>query len=226
MADVKQIEENKENTNSAPNTAPNTAPADKPNEQTQPNEQAQNNDEGNKVSENINKLLSMIPIDTLLKNEEVAKKVQSIADQRVTQALNTAKGKWEAEATKPEAVSTEVDAARKALDEERAAFEAEKASYEREARLLKAAKQLTDAGLPDLADFVVGASDEATASNIAKLGEILNGWKGRQIVRDGSLEAPKDTTPQKALTLDEIKGMSEAEINERWDEIQEVLKKA
>lgn len=109
--------------------------------------------------------------------------LQSYADKRVTQGIQTAKAKWEAdkEAEQTEAGKlakmTEAEKAAYEFAKQKAAFEAEKAKFQHEQLVLETAKQLTKAGLPDLAQFVTGANAEETAANIAAVTAVLGTWK-------------------------------------------------
>lgn len=109
--------------------------------------------------------------------------LQSYSDKRVTQGIATAKARWEAEQAEAQteagklAKMTEAEKAKYELDKQRAAFEQEKAKFQHEQLVLETAKQLTKAGLPDLAQYVTGANAEETAANIAAVTAVLGAWK-------------------------------------------------
>ena len=109
--------------------------------------------------------------------------LQSYADKRVTQGIATAKARWEAEQAEAQteagklAKMTEAEKAAYELQKQKAAFEAEKAKFAHEQLVLETAKQLTKAGLPDLAQFVTGANAEETAANIQAVAAVLGTWK-------------------------------------------------
>lgn len=174
----------------------------------------------------INSFLQGIDIDELMKNETIAQRVQSIADQRVTQAVNTAKQRWQQEAR--EAAEAEKDEAKKLarmtaderaryeFDKEKSAFEAEKAKYQHNQLVLETSRQMIDAGLPDLGQYVTGADAETTAANIEAVTKILSDWKSKAVNVAMRGTTPQDTTATQKLTRDQIMKMSPAEINDAW----------
>lgn len=167
--------------------------------------------------------LEGVDIDKLFEDETIQKKVQSISDKRVTEALKTAKDKWQQEledmqdeAKKLQKMSKE-EKERYQFEKDKAEFLKQKQAFEHNQLELQTAKQLLDNGLPDLSSFITGKDAETTAGNIKLLAETLGEWK--QGILNESLKggAPKDTTPAKSITRDQLKNMTPAEINEAFN---------
>lgn len=162
-------------------------------------------------------------LEDFLKRDDVQKEIQKVADKRVTQALATAKAKWEADAehekTEAEKLSkmTETQKEQYQFKKEKEEFEKTKREFERKSLILETAKQMNSAGLPDLADFITGKDAEETAENIKKVTDILGVWKQNALndaLRGGE---QKDTNKtHKSYTREDIKKMSRKEINEAW----------
>lgn len=109
--------------------------------------------------------------------EELQKQLQSATDKRVTEALKTAKEKWEAEYNeKLEAEKSQAEelASMSAEERARAEFEKEKeewlkekSTFEKEKMKLEASKILNTEGLPiTFVDYVVGDTAEDVQENI------------------------------------------------------------
>lgn len=174
----------------------------------------------------FNELLNGVDIDELMKHESIASRVQSISDQRVTQAISTAKQKWQQEAQ--EAAEAEKDEAKKLakmtaderakyeFQKEKAAFEAEKSKYQHDNLVLETSRQMIDAGLPDLGKYVTGADADETAANLQAVTKILSDWKAQALNASMRGTPPKDQQTTQKLTREQIKKMSAKEINEAW----------
>lgn len=185
-----------------------------------------NNDEHKEQQTDYNKLLEGVNIDELLKNEAIAKKVQSIADGRVSQALTTAKAKWEKEQAEAQteagklAKMSEDEKLAYQLKKDRAAFESEKAEFAHSQLQVETAKQLISAGLPDLSAFVTGKDAEETKNNIATLTAALGAWKADALKAATAGTTPKDVSGGgKTITSrDELKQMSPDEVVKAYKE--------
>ena len=71
------------------------------NKVTEPNGTPIDNGEGNGATPtgyDLADVVSAVGVDAILENADVKKAMLSRQDQKITQALNTARGKWEAEA--------------------------------------------------------------------------------------------------------------------------------
>jgi len=182
--------------------------------------------ETTKDTTDYGKLLEGVDINKLLEYESVKKLVQAQSDRRVTQAIQTAKAKWQAEqeeaqseAEKLKKMSAEQQEKYK-LELDRKAFEQEKANFLHAQLVVETQKQLLNSGLPDIAEFITGATAEETTANITKVTELLGAWKTAQLNSAMRGTAPKDTTPQNItkLTKADLMTMTPAEINKAWDE--------
>lgn len=118
--------------------------------------------------------------------EEVAKMVQSQVDKRVTDALKTAKGKWETEyqqkleeekketerlakMTEQERYEEEKRKFQMEMDIQRAEFEKQREEFAKEKIALATVKNLSAKGLPvEFADFLVTSNEEQTNLNVEK----------------------------------------------------------
>ncbi|MDX8367852.1 DUF4355 domain-containing protein [Cytobacillus sp. IB215665] len=90
----------------------------------------------------------------------------------------------------------------------------------------QAIKVANDKKLPlDIVDYFLGEDQETTTKNLASLEKVFNSHT-QKIVDErlkGGYKPPGDNSG-KTLTLEAIKNMSEDEINENWDAVQEVMK--
>ena len=175
----------------------------------------------------LSEVVAAVGVDAILENADVKKVMLSRQDQKISQALTTAKGKWEAEAkAKAEAEKDEAtrlanmtaaEKERYQFEQEKKAFEAQKAEYNRKTLILETSKQMLDAGLPDLADYLTGSNAEETANNLTKAKEILGAWKS-QVLNDAMRgKTPKEMNASETFTRESLKHMTPAEINARWE---------
>lgn len=168
--------------------------------------------------------LEGVDIDKLFEDEIIQKKVQSISDKRVTEALKTAKENWkkELEDMQDEAKKlqrmTKEEKERYQFEKDKAEFLKQKQAFEHNQLELQTAKQLIESGLPDLSSFITGKDAETTAGNIKLLAETLGEWKQGILNESLKCGAPKDTTPAKTITRDQLKKMTPAEINKAFNE--------
>lgn len=171
-------------------------------------------------------VLKNYSLDDILAYAPLAQRVRSDADRRVTQAVQTARTRWTEEAAHQQteaeklAKMTEAERQRYSFDQEKAAFQKEKEKFQHDQLVLETARQMTAAGLPDLADFVTGATAEETNANLTSLTEKLTAWRGQQVqaAMRGTV-TPSDTaaTHKPSLTADQIRSMTPAEINAAWE---------
>lgn len=115
--------------------------------------------------------------------DEVDALLQSNGDTRVSEALKTAKAKWEKdkqkelEKAKSEATElaklTEEERLQKEFQEEREKFENDKKKFESERLEMLATKELAKAGLnPEFAKFLVADNEENSSANITAFKEM------------------------------------------------------
>lgn len=167
-------------------------------------------------------LLSGIDMDAVKAAGGMLKYIQSQADARATKALNTARANWEKEqaTAKDEATRlakmTEAEKAKYQFEKDREAFEQERAKFAHDQLVVETQKQMNAAGLPDLAEYIVGKDAETTKANLTTVSGILSAWKQTQL--NGMMRGtpPKDVTPGRVLTKEDIKSMSADEINTAW----------
>lgn len=156
----------------------------------------------------VEDVLKNVNLDDLMANEAVQKKVQSIADARVTQALATAKAKWDAEAQEAQteagklAKMTAAEREKYQFDKDKKAFETEKAQFRRQQLQVETAKQLIEEGLPDLSAYITADTAEATKANIEAVAALLGTWKADEVRKAMRGTPPADTNPGKDGALD------------------------
>ena len=199
---------------------------------TQPGTQTQDPQQSQAASTaTLDDVLKTMTVEEILARPEFKKAVQSASDARVTQALATAKEKWDKEAIenldeakKLEKMTAE-QRAKYQFDKEKAAFDAEKKAFERQQLVLATGKELIKRGLDDsFADVLTGDTAEETAAKIDKFEETFRNAVSNSISNKMRGTAPRDKTQGTTITMDSIKSMSVEEINAHWDEVQNVLK--
>lgn len=172
-------------------------------------------------------VVAAVGVEAILDDPTVKAEMLSRRDRSVTQALNTARTKWEAEAkAKADEMADEAtrlanmtaaEKERYQFQKEKEAFEAQKHEFEHKNLVLETSKQMLGAGLPDLADYVTGKDATETANNIAKVTEIIGAWKAEQLNAAMRGTTPKDMTPSKTYSREDLKGMTAEQINKLWD---------
>lgn len=164
--------------------------------------------------------------------EELNKRIQSESDKRVTEALRTAKEKWEKEYNeKLEKEKTEAEKLAKMTADERARaqFEKEKASFEearqkflRDQLELETVKELSKQGLnTEFSSFLMGENAEKTNENIKVFKEKFDEAVENAVNERLKGSTPK-TSPGKSLTIQDIEKMTPEEINRHWDVISQI----
>ena len=196
---------------------------------TQPGTQTQGAQQNQATSTaSLEDVLKTMTVEEILARPEFKKAVQSASDARVTQALATAKEKWDKEAIenldeakKLEKMTAE-QRAKYQFDKDKAAFDAEKKAFERQQLVLATGKELIKRGLDaSFADVLTGDTAEETADKIDKFEASAVADSVSDKMRG---TAPRDKTQGTTITMDSIKSMSAEEINAHWDEVQNVLK--
>lgn len=185
--------------------------------------------------------------------EEVQKMIQSQADKRVTEALKTAKGKWEkeykdqlqkekaeaeriAKLSAEERKAEELKKIQEQIDIERAEFERQRDDFKRERLLLNTVKQLSEKGIPSsFADFLVSNDEEKTQAN---LDNFIEQWNGnlQSNIETHVTERLKATQKPKVANDNEFATMTKAQfaklpyakrkqmMDENPDLVKEILK--
>lgn len=199
---------------------------------TQPGTQTQGAQQNQATSTaSLEDVLKTMTVEEILARPEFKKAVQSASDARVTQALATAKEKWDKEAienldeTKKLEKMTAEQRAKYQFDKDKAAFDAEKKAFERQQLVLATGKELIKRGLDaSFADVLTGDTAEETADKIDKFEASFRTAVADSVSDKMRGTAPRDKTQGTTITMDSIKSMSAEEINAHWDEVQNVLK--
>lgn len=118
---------------------------------------------------------------------------------------------------------------REAFEEERKAFYAERDAFNKQLYKLEIQKQLSEAGLPDISDTLVGMEAEAVKAQIDTMKQAFDKQVNVQIESRIKSSASIPTTPQvetKPLTLEDINAMTPAQFKQNKAEIEKVLMEA
>ena len=118
---------------------------------------------------------------------------------------------------------------REAFEEERKAFYAERDAFNKQLYKLEIQKQLSEAGLPDISDTLVGMEAEAVKAQIDTMKQAFDKQVNVQIESRIKSSASVPTTPQvetKPLTLEDINAMTPAQFKQNKAEIEKVLMEA
>ena len=117
----------------------------------------------------------------------------------------------------------------KEIEVEKLRAEVEKMKQEklRESLTNKAIKIADDKKLPlSLVDFFIGADEGATLNNLKVLEDTYNSSVQKAVeqrLKGEGYNPPKDSNGNN-LTLEAIQKMSQAEINQNWDQVRKILK--
>ncbi|MFT4413904.1 DUF4355 domain-containing protein [Fredinandcohnia humi] len=182
------------------------------------------------VSGYLQGLLSVEGVQQFLQDNKEAKSwLDSTVDKRTSKSLET----WKAnhlEALINEEVKRrfpEKDA--KDIELEKLKSEVEKMQREKQREILtnQAIKIASDKKLPlPLVDFFIGADEETTNANLEVLESVFQ--SSVQSIVEQRLKGDGYNPPREnhkgTLTLDSLKGMSQAEINQNWDSVKQLLK--
>ena len=162
-------------------------------------------------------------------------KNQAEFDRRVSKALETSRSKMQAEInTKVQEAVTEAEKMAKMNAEQKAQYEREKKEKEmadREAAITKrelmatAKEQLAEKGLPlSLADVLNYSSAEECNASIEAIGKTFQEAVEKAVedrLKGG--KPPKKAGDKAVYTMEQIKAMSPAEINQNWDAVQAAM---
>lgn len=175
--------------------------------------------------------------DTPLSFDDFLKdpKNQAEFDRRVGKALETSRSKMQAEInTKVQEAVTEAERLAKMNAEQKAQYEREKKEKEiadREAAITKrelmatAKEQLAEKGLPIyLAGVLNYASAEECSASIEAVGKAFQEAVEKAVNdRLSGGKPPKKAGEKAAYTMEQIKAMSPAEINQNWEAVQAAM---
>lgn len=118
---------------------------------------------------------------------------------------------------------------REAFEEERKLFYAERDAFNKQMYKLEIQKQLSEAGLPDISDTLVGMEAEAVKAQIDTMKQAFDKQVNVQIESRIKSSASTPVTPQeesKPLTLDDINAMTPTQFKQNKAEIEKVLMEA
>ena len=118
---------------------------------------------------------------------------------------------------------------REAFEEEKKAFFAERDSFNKAQYKLEIQRQLSEAGLPDISDTLVGMEAEQVKAQIDTMKQAFDKQVNMQIENRIKSSANTPTVPQeeaKPLTLDDINAMSPTQFKQNKAEIEKVLMEA
>ena len=116
---------------------------------------------------------------------------------------------------------------REAFEEERKTFYAERDAFNKQMYKLEIQKQLSEAGLPDISDTLVGMEAEAVKAQIDTMKQAFDKQVNVQIENRIKSNANTPTVPQeqnRLLTLDEIKALSTNEYLANRELVEKSLK--
>lgn len=174
--------------------------------------------------------LSVEGIENYVTEDEEGKKwFDSIKDKHFNKALDTWKSNNLTKLIDDEVKKKFPSKDEKDIEVENLKVEIEKMKQEKlhEALTSKAIKIASDKNLPlNLVDFFIAQDEEATVNNLKVLEESFNKEVQKAVekrLKNEGYNPPKDTSGN-TLTLENIKNMSQAEINKNWDKVKEILK--
>ena len=162
-------------------------------------------------------------------DEEGKKWFDSVKDKHFNKALDTWKSNNLTKLIDDKVKKKFPSKDEKDIEVENLKVEIEKMKQEKlhEALTSKAIKIASDKNLPlNLVDFFIAQDEEATVNNLKVLEESFNKEVQKAVekrLKNEGYNPPKDTSGN-TLTLESIKNMSQAEINQNWDKVKEILK--
>lgn len=162
-------------------------------------------------------------------DEEGKKWFDSVKDKHFNKALDTWKSNNLTKLIDEEVKKKFPSKDEKDIEVENLKVEIEKMKQEKlhEALTSKAIKIASDKNLPlNLVDFFIAQDEDATVNNLKVLEESFNKEVQKAVekrLKNEGYNPPKDTSGN-TLTLENIKNMSQAEINQNWDKVKEILK--
>lgn len=190
--------------------------------------------EGNKenveVKNYLQGFLSVEGVQQFLQDNKDAKSwFDSTVDKRTTKSLETWKTNHLEQLIDEEVKKRYPEKDAKDIELEKLKVEVEKMQREKQREILtnQAMKVASDKKLPlKLVDYFIGSDEETTKNNLEVLESVFQ--SSVQAVVEQRLKgdgyAPPNNSNKTDLTLESLKGMSQAEINQNWDSIKNLLK--
>ena len=154
---------------------------------------------------------------------------QSACDKKVSQALSTARANWERERQAEEASrrsAMEAELAQR-MEQERSELEGQRRDFEGRMRRVAVAETLQQRGLDaGFAPWLTGESEEESAQRVEQFTRLFQQALSQAVAqRMRGAQAPKAPRRPEGITRDALRGMSVREINGRWAEVSEALKR-
>lgn len=162
-------------------------------------------------------------------DEEGKKWFDSVKDKHFNKALDTWKSNNLTKLIDDEVKKKFPSKDEKDIEVDNLKVEIEKMKQEKLHEVLtsKAIKIASDKNLPlNLVDFFIAQDEDATVNNLKVLEESFNKEVQKAVekrLKNEGYNPPKYTSGN-TLTLETIKNMSQAEINNNWDKVKEILK--
>ena len=157
---------------------------------------------------------------------------QSAFDERVNQALLSARTKWDREQSREPEDGERLEEIRTReqegiqLSREREVLEGEKQAFARQRMEVAVGQELQKRGLAaTFAPWLASDTPEESAENIDTFELLFQEALSAAVTsRMRGTGAPREPNQPKAYSREEIRGMSRREINAHWEEVQNALK--
>lgn len=187
----------------------------------------------NPAEPTLDDFMSRFKPEDILAHSSMRSALDSQIGRSVNTALNNARAKWEQEQNdnlseaEKLAKMTKDEREKYQFKKDRETFESEKAAFERDKLIVATGTELNALKVdPTLAEFIVGKDAEETKARMEVFTKAFNA-SIEKAVEDrikGNLDPMKKAPQTGGITVESIKGMSPAEINANWDEVQKILK--
>lgn len=190
----------------------------------------ESNKESEEVKNYLQGFLSVEGVQQFLQDNKDAKSwFDSTVDKRTTKSLETWKTNHLEQLIDEEVKKRFPEKDAKDIELEKLKVEVEKMQREKQREILtnQAMKVASDKKLPlKLVDYFIGSDEETTNKNLEELDSVFQ--SSVQAVVEQRLKgdgyAPPNNNNKSDITLESLKGMSQAEINQNWDSIKNLLK--
>lgn len=190
----------------------------------------ESNKETEEVKNYLQGFISVEGVQQFLQDNKDAKSwFDSTVDKRTTKSIETWKTNHLEQLIDEEVKKRFPEKDAKDIELEKLKVEVEKMQREKQREILtnQAMKVASDKKLPlKLVDYFIGSDEETTKNNLEVLESVFQ--SSVQAVVEQRLKgdgyAPPNNNNKTDLTLESLKGMSQAEINQNWDSIKNLLK--
>lgn len=189
----------------------------------------ESNKESEEVQSYLQGLLSVEGVQQFMQDNKEAKSwLDSTVDKRTTKSLETWKTNHLEQLIDEEVRRRFPEKDAKDIELEKLKAEVEQMQREKQRELLtnQAMKVASEKKLPlKLVEYFIGTDEEITSKNLEVLETVFQ--SSVQEVVEQRLKGEGYNPPQNnkgTFTLDSLKGMSQAEINQNWDSVKNLLK--